>query len=52
MTLLKGLMLGFFFPIVPIFFFRSPGLFSKQTQMGIVAGSLFNLGFGTVQWFS
>ncbi|KNZ60702.1 hypothetical protein VP01_1514g2 [Puccinia sorghi] len=44
-TLFKGLCIGFFFPIIPIFFFRTD-LLDRRTQLAILSGSAINFLFG------
>ncbi|POV94370.1 hypothetical protein PSTT_16895, partial [Puccinia striiformis] len=43
-TLFKGLCIGFFFPIIPIFFFRTE-LLDRRTQLAILSGSAINFLF-------
>lgn len=50
--LFKGVIAGFFLPFLPLFFFRQePSVFSKQTQMAIVAGVCVNVLFGALRAF-
>ncbi|PLW35878.1 hypothetical protein PCASD_12119 [Puccinia coronata f. sp. avenae] len=48
-TLFKGLCIGFFFPIIPIFFFRTD-LLDRRTQLAILSGSAINFLFGVLQY--
>ena len=48
-TLFKGLCVGFFFPIIPIFFFRTD-LLDRRTQLAILSGSAINFLFGVLQY--
>ncbi|KNF06173.1 hypothetical protein PSTG_00682 [Puccinia striiformis f. sp. tritici PST-78] len=48
-TLFKGLCIGFFFPIIPIFFFRTE-LLDRRTQLAILSGSAINFLFGVLQY--
>ncbi|SCV69269.1 BQ2448_2289 [Microbotryum intermedium] len=51
MKMLGGLCVGFFFPFLPFFFFRTH-LFSRTTQMAIVLGVVINAGFGIMRLFT
>ncbi|KAK9894477.1 hypothetical protein P389DRAFT_97058 [Cystobasidium minutum MCA 4210] len=55
-TLFKGVIIGFFFPFLPLFFFRAPEgetpVFSKQMQMAIVAGLSINILYGALRAMS
>lgn len=48
MTLLKGVCLGFLFPLIPLLWFRGP-TFSRRMQMGITAGLFVNVTFGVLR---
>jgi len=50
-TLLQGVCVGFFVPILPLFFFRTQ-VFSRRMQMAIVIGLCCNLGFGLLRAIS
>ncbi|SCZ97409.1 BZ3500_MvSof-1268-A1-R1_Chr4-2g07195 [Microbotryum saponariae] len=51
MKMLGGLCVGFFFPFLPFFFFRTH-LFSRTTQMAIVLGVIINVGFAIMRLFT
>lgn len=52
-TLFKGVVAGFFFPFLPLFFFRvEPEVFSKRMQMAIVAGLCINVLYGALRAFA
>lgn len=55
-TLFKGVIVGFFFPFLPLFFFRAaegePPVFNKRMQMAIVAGLSINLLYGALRAMS
>jgi hypothetical protein len=52
-ALFKGVVAGFFFPFLPLFFFRrGQTIFSKRMQMAIVAGCSINLLYGTLRAFA
>ena len=64
-TLFKGVVAGFFFPFLPLFFFTARGgagaaaglvgegnLFSKRMQMAIVAGLSINVLYGALRAFA
>ncbi|KAG0150821.1 hypothetical protein CROQUDRAFT_37942 [Cronartium quercuum f. sp. fusiforme G11] len=44
-TLFRGLCIGFFFPVLPIFFFRT-NLMDRRTQLAVISGTAINLLFG------
>lgn len=52
-TLFKGVIVGFFFPFLPLFFFRAAEgetpVFSKRMQMAIVAGLSINILYGALR---
>lgn len=45
-TLFKGLCIGFFLPILPIFFFRTD-VMDRRTQLAILSGTTINFLFGS-----
>ena len=55
-TLFKGVIIGFFFPFLPLFFFRAAEgetpVFNKQMQMAIVAGLSINILYGALRAMS
>lgn len=55
-TLFKGVIIGFFFPFLPLFFFRTgedeTPVFSKRMQMAIVAGLSINILYGALRAMS
>ncbi|MBW0462471.1 hypothetical protein O181_002186 [Austropuccinia psidii MF-1] len=48
-TLFKGLCVGFFFPILPLFFFRTD-VMDRRTQLAILSGTAINFLFGVLQY--
>lgn len=55
-TLFKGVIVGFFFPFLPLFLLRAAEgetlVFSKRMQMAIVAGLSINLLYGALRAMS
>ncbi|CAH7686102.1 DUF2407 C-terminal domain-domain-containing protein [Phakopsora pachyrhizi] len=49
MTLFRGLCIGFFFPLLPLFFFRTDFL-NRRTQLAILSGTAINFLFGILQY--
>ncbi|GAA98034.1 uncharacterized protein L969DRAFT_46117 [Mixia osmundae IAM 14324] len=47
-TLFKGLLIGFSFPFLPLFFFRTQ-IFSKKMQQAVLLGCAFNFAFGILR---